>query len=433
MRASILVCLLLCIGATAIGQPVPGSRPAGLSDVVERRAASQAFAELMSRLLALPMADRQTLGQWIGGRAQVEMALRQTAYEQREVKVVSPPGAKTCRAEVSVPLAEVARGWARRLRQENAASIAELEAIREWSLRAGQGRLVAIGLAERAAGGEGTGDVPGWEHLPVEAKELARQAAVADAVEQILGNCRAMRLAGRGPLADVFDVYVPLEEAFARHLERDLPGEVIFEPFGVCRYVVRLPHAEAVDRLARAEEDVVVRSSVPRMGLARSLVADPSAVMMVEGLGISPPVRVAWPGAVAVVEAPAWANEMLTAVGQGEPPRAETDPARRRAVAVERARLDAIRTMWFQVDELVLADGRSVRHLIRAHPEIAADLRTIERRMQPVGEVQFDDEGRATVKVTMPLAPLWDVLARVADAPAPPCPVPTTTRSAKSE
>lgn len=397
---------------------------------------SAAFAELTGRLLRLPITERETVVQWIGSRTDVALALRRAAYESRKVRVISPPGADTCRVEVAVGIAEMAREWARLLRQASVAPNDELEQIRQWSVHAGEGKLSAGGTAEclgvtssRPAAAEDGAGMPvlpdGWEYLPAEALDLARRAAAAEAAERMRVRCRALHLGTGETLGDVFDLYGRFEDAFLDEMQRQADGKPIYEPFGVCRLPMKLSLKEIAAVLARAADATSKDVGLPRMDFTQ--LTDPGqrgSTISVEGVGVPPPARLAWPGRSPSTEAPTWATETLTAIGQSPPAvdmPADLDAAGGREAAIERARLDAIRNMWLQVDELVLPGRRRVQDVVLAHPEVAADLAALEDRMQDVSQPEVNEAGRASVKIMMPLAPLWDVLSRVAsrtDRPA---------------
>ncbi len=425
-RRTVLVAVVTVVGLSyrAPAQPEPTSRPTNLC---ERKAASQAFSELVVRLLRLPMTDRQTVTDWIGSRTSVDLALRRTAYDLRETRVLSTADAGLCRVEVSVVVSELARSWARRLHQEALVGTEELEEIRQWSFRAERRRLSASGTARGAERRGDAADMPaGWEHLPAEALACAREAAAADAAERLRVRCRELRLSSTESLGDVFDLYGALEDAFLRRLQEGLGGEGVYDPVGVCRLPVSLSAASLGDLLSKAAADVSAAARFPKMqfdGLAALAPAEPIAV---EGVGIPPPPRLAWPGRRWAAETPTWATETLTAIGRGRPGR-ETDeegPEVRQQVAVGRARLDAMRNMWSQVDDLVLPDGRRVRDVILAHPELAEDLAGLEGRMRELGFAASGAGGEVTVRLTLPLGPLWDVLSRAGSRP--PATLPTT-------
>ncbi|HOW19855.1 MAG TPA: hypothetical protein PLC79_12540, partial [Phycisphaerae bacterium] len=83
------ICTAILIGtAVAVAGPfragaeAPSSQPA---DLCTRPAAAAAFAELMSRLLRLPMTGGATVGQWIGSRADAVSAMRAVAAFYRQV------------------------------------------------------------------------------------------------------------------------------------------------------------------------------------------------------------------------------------------------------------------------------------------------------------------------------------------------------------
>jgi hypothetical protein len=435
--------IVIATGTANAAQPVSSSQPA---DLCVRRAAAIAFGEVTARLLRLPMTERETVGQWIGSRTPVDLAMRQAAYQLRQVKIVSPDNADVCRVEVSLIVSEMARTWARRLRQESLASVEELEQIREWSSRAEQGRLSATGTADRVAGpalisapSEGATSQPamppGWEHLPIEALGFARRAAAADAAERMRARCRELRLATGESLGDVFDLYGTFEDAFLKQMQRRLDAQPIYEPFGVCRLPARLSLKEIAEVLSRAAADTPAEVGLPRVDLTQ--LADPAQrkAIAVEGVGVPPTPRLAWPGQSPADEVPAWATETLTAVGQspaGTDASTGTDATGQREAAIRRARLDAIRNMWLQVDELTLPDGRRARDAILAHPELADELAALENRMTDASAPEIDTEGRASVKIVMPLGPLWDTLSHTAARPRLPAPATRPSREPTS-
>ncbi|MGB9626406.1 MAG: hypothetical protein ACPMAQ_16250, partial [Phycisphaerae bacterium] len=328
--------------------------------------------------------------------------------------------------EISVPVSEMARLWARQLRQASLASAEELEQIRQWSLQAGERRLTASGTAEcirpAATKAEGPGAVQraaaapvGWEHLPPQALDLAQRAAVADAAERIRGRCRELQLRSGESLGEVFDLYGRFEDAFLDQMKRRLNARPVYEPFGVCRIPARLSLRDIGEVLSLAVATTPENKQLARLDFAS--LTDPAgrSFITVEGVGVPPPPGLAWPGQSPANEAPTWATETLTAVGQS-PPGAEgtagPDPLRAREAVIRQARVDAVRNMWLQIDELLLPQRGRVRDFILAHPEIGADLAELEERMREAGEPEISAQGRASVKIMMPLAPLWDVLSR---------------------
>jgi len=411
-------------------EELPGARPA---DPCAQRAAASAFAELTSRLLRLPMTHGATVGQWIGSRADMDLALRRAAYELRQIRIVSPPGASVCRVEISVVVSEMARLWARLLRQASLASAEELEQIRQWSLQAGERRLTASGIAEgvEPAAAEVTGPgaaertaaMPtGWEHLPPEALDLAQQAARADAAERVRARSRDLQLPSGELLGEVFDLYGRFEDAFLEQVKRRIGGKPTYEPFGVCRIPAKLSVRDIGELLSLAVAMTPENERIARLDFAS--LTDPAGrgLITVEGVGVPPPPGLAWPGRSPATEAPAWVTETLTAVGQS-PPGAEgtagLDPLHAREAAIRQARVDAIHNMWMQIDELMLPQRGRVRDFLLAHPEIGADLAALEGRMRQAGAPEINAEGWVSVKIIMPLAPLWDVLSRAATAGKP--------------
>ncbi|MBN1491887.1 MAG: hypothetical protein JXA69_18390 [Phycisphaerae bacterium] len=417
MRARyVLVVVVIVAGLSADGfaQESPASQPAGLDlPACEREAAARAFASLSARLFQLPMTDRLTVGEWVGDRTPVDLALRRAAYDHRAITLLAPQNDESCRVEIAVPVAAMARAWAQRLRDDSLVPDGELEAIREWSMRAGAGRLSATGTArQRYAPDAGSALPVGWEHLTPDAVELARVAARVDAAQGILTECRQLRFSAAETLGDVFDMAAAFETAFERQILRRLDGQPFYEPYGVCRFPVRLARADLLALLSLAAAEVPESIPVPRMDLTR--LTDPAwrDAISVEGVGVSPPVSSTEVGSAGALGVPAWASDLLTAIGHGNASEEASgpDPAGRRKVSVAMARIDAIRNMWAQVDELLLPDGRRARNIILANPALADPLTALEGRMREVGQpIVRGDE--VTVKITMPLGPLWDVLA----------------------
>ena len=431
IRTPILIGLAVAAaGFVCAAEELPESRPA---DPCARRAAASAFAELTSRLLRLPMTRGATVGQWIGSRADMDLALRRAAYERRRTRVVSPPGASVCRVEMSVVVSEMARLWARYLRQASLASAEELEQIRQWSLQAGERRLTASGIAEGVeppaaevtgpGAAERTAAMPtGWEHLPPEALDLAQQAARADAAERLRARSRELQLRSGELLGEVFDLYGRFEDAFLEQVKRRIGGKPTYEPFGVCRIPAKLSVQDIGELLSLAAAMTPEKERIAKLDFAS--LTDPvgRGLITVEGVGVPPPPGLAWPGRSPANEAPTWVTETLTAVGQS-PPGAEgtagLGPLHAREALIRQARVDAIRNMWMQIDELMLPQRGRVRDFLSAHPEIGADLAALEGRMRDAGAPEVNAEGRISVKIVMPLAPLWDVLSRAATADKP--------------
>lgn len=404
MGAVVAACWLEAPGAARSGPPAPDTQP---SPECMRRAESAGFSELVSRLLRLPIDDRRTLRDWIGERADVEVALREAAWQLRHVDSLSA-GPASCRVQVSIAIAELARNWARRARAGGLLDDVQLERLRLWSLRADQGRLVAVAVASAAAPGAAASAPVGWEHLSASSLRVAAQAARADAVEQMLVRCGDLQVSATETLADVFAVYPALETALRERLESHVTAGVSFEPFGIASCRFELPRDLVVQWLGTDAQGVA-----PHVDL--SALEDPTAPPTIEVVGLStpPPAHLVSPAAGPVAHPPAWAADVLTAVGWSKPlPVAGAASESTLTDATAQARIDAVRNMWSQVDELVLPDGSRVRTRITAHPEIGPELAELERRMSVAAEPVLDARRRLVVKLAMPLGPLWDVLAR---------------------
>lgn len=400
---------------------VTSTRPA---DVCGRQAAARAFADLTDRVLALRMTEQTTVRRWIGSRTDVELALREAMYDLCQY-AATPSAPDGCRVEVSVVIAEVARGWAQRLRRRSIVALGELEPIRQWSLRPDSARVSASAACRVPATAPASQPaVPiGWEHLPPEALALAERAAVADAADRLRARSRDLGLSATETVGDAFDLYAAFEDAFLREAERRIGREkAAFEPYGVCRIPAVVSLAELADLLSDAARRLPEPSPIRRVDFARIADLSQQGSISVEGVASPPPPGLLWPKRAASAEPPAWAAEKMTAVGHSG-----TEPAASRptagglipSAAVAEARLDAMRTMWSQVDELVLPGGRRVRDVVRANPELRRELVVLEEYVREAGASERDSEGNVTLRLTMPLAPLWDVLAPYARPPSP--------------
>lgn len=423
-----LAALTALLAPAACGQAPPSAPDAATTRPAvpwcQRRAESQALALLEDRMLSLPMIEGHTVRDWIADRALVELALWRAVHARRQVELTPRPGDRICRVTTSVGVADAAREWARLLLADSLVSVTELETIRQWSLRAGSGRLSGVGLGDSGARPPATPPPPGWEHLPAEAVTLAVRGARVDAAALVLTQARRLRLGASQSLGDVLDLFPLFEDAVRVRLGEHLSGEPVFEPFAVCRFPAVVARGDLIEVLTLAAADARRSSELPHIDFGR--LTDPTwrGPISVEGFGTPPPVHLAWPDGSPHLETPTWADELLTATGEARVarPGAEAD-------AVAAARIDAIRVMWSQVDELVLPDGRRVGPLIAAHPELADALASLEPRMQDAVPPVVRN-GTAAVKITLPLALLWEALSETAGRPAPPASSRTTTAPA---
>jgi len=368
------------------------------------------------------MNDRQTLREWIGDRVAYDLALRRAAYDDRNVEVLSATSPDTCQVSVSVVLDTLGRSWALRLRAETHITVVELEQLHQWSIHAGRRKLSAIGVADRQSASQSARSPNGWGHLPPEATEAARQAAVLDAADRVLADCHNLRVGMAETLGGVFDVYPKFEDAFREALERVTAGHgtAVFEPYGICRFPATFERTDLTTLLVQTANRLPEDQKPPNVDFTQLTDPQRRKSITAEGLGIAPPTRLTWPAKVATIAAPGWVREQLTAVGRSQPSEKEPSDSgiseEARKAAVTEAQNDAIDNMWFQVGELMLPNKKRVNDLLLAYPALVKDLSALEERMRTVCQVEVDANGRAIVKITIPLAPIWDIVKRVMPA-----------------
>jgi hypothetical protein len=390
--------------ASVIAQPAATTQPAPAS--CADRAADSAQAELVLRVLNLPFDNSRTIADWIANRLVFDLALRRALYEARSVQLDDVAATKTCYAIVSIELDELARRWARELYDAGQADTAALEPLRDWHQRIGVPRIAAVGRAA-AQQVSSAQTPPGWRHLPPDALVLSRQTARYDAIARTLEWVRSLRLSSTQTLGRVFDLYPALEDAFRSELNKALQGKVTYEPYGVCRYGVQIDRATLLQWLADAASNASEQAPLPQLDFTQ--LTDPQwrGTVTLEGVAIAPPTWLIWPNDPAARPLPSWVAQQLTAIGRSDLIAGQA-PSSREA-AVEQARINAVENMWSQIDELLLPDQTRLGDEL-ASPALCDPLERLEQQMLHAGQVTFDDDQRAVVKIVMPLAALWDLL-----------------------
>ncbi len=375
------------------------------------RASDQATAELVEQVLAARVAAGgalRTIGSLVAATPQAEIALRQALREAMET---SPPRRlPDGRFEVDARLAAARLVEAlRKVLSEHAADAAP-ESI---ALAAGSPATFAVS----AVAGPGDASRPrprGWRHCHDRQIDLAVRAATVDARGRLARQIAALQA---GPLL------LGSLAADAPQAARTLAGRIdalpadppVFEPAGVCRTRVRLSGEGLADLLAT----LAGQAPEPWAGRLRNLrLPEGRSELVAEGFAVAPPG--ALPGEVAVDEAPdssaagreapEWVGRTLTARAVGRAPPGVDDPAEARELAVRAARIEARRRLWLQVDSLPLDGGRTIGSFLEDHPEAAAALAVLDRRIEPIGDPSRLSDGDWAVALGLRLDEIWKVL-----------------------
>jgi hypothetical protein len=186
--------------------------------------------------------------------------------------------------------------------------------------------------------------------------------------------------------------------------------QVEFHPSAICTLRVSMSAAAAERLIRRLTEGA--HADLQAGWLARMNKGIRQKPLEATGYGVPPPVawRPVGDGWVDV-NPPGWVEQTLhvtASVHLTQAERSAGDPA---AVATAAARIEGLRLLALQVDELKMPAGGTVADFLARHEELARDLAMFFTSARAVAEPEYDaSTATARVQLALPLARLWRIL-----------------------
>ncbi|MBW7904668.1 MAG: hypothetical protein H3C42_03755 [Phycisphaerae bacterium] len=391
----------------ATGADAAGARP--IAPALEARALARARTTLMRLASDLPIGDGLSVGRWAAQDPNVDRALRawlRARPPHGPARRFHGDGGNGRACDVDVRLD--AQTLLDRLLELRTAHRSMLSEERVRAAARGWPRLWATGDAAENESPP-TSDAPGWEDVTPAGLEMAREAAAALAILELLEQCAALKLTPVRTLAEIV-VDGQMRDALRGILAAASETTVELE----AGQVVRAEACIDVARLAAALREFAYSDPAGRdLGVDdfREMVLRARASRLCAVGHAVPPdsQRPQHEPAAPCSGAPAWARQTIRTTGRT----ACVSVLVHAAVREELARQDAIQRLRDEALALPAGPGLTVGQRLgydtAAWPESAAmqDFETFLAAARLTGAAQAGDERTFSVEVELPLRRLW--------------------------
>lgn len=387
----------------------PASQPADeRRGGLERLALLKARGALFEQILLLPLKEELAVDAWTARNLDLERELRAWVGLQPRHGPARFYSDGAC--EVDLRLEPTT------LRQHLAAlgrkyRLLDGDPLRESDLEAAAHTWPVLWSTATAGADElrRTNAMIGWEDVTPEGVELARRAAMADAIHALLEKAGGHKISSARRLREFLDCSDAVRENVRRAVAQAAALEVQFAPDQVATSKAALPLAELIRILVETQRTHYQGEEFRTVDFREmSLFLEPGE-LTATGLAV-PPTRclVHWRPETPATDGPAWRGLRLDAVGRYEA--AETQEKIEVARRVELARLAAIDDLRQQVDLLALPNGEPARTVLAAQPELENDLSIYLNGARIVQQTEPDADGSLEIRVELPLHRLWTLL-----------------------
>ncbi|MFO0840595.1 MAG: hypothetical protein U1D55_18965 [Phycisphaerae bacterium] len=378
--------------------------------MLERVALAKARADLSSKVAALLLSSDTTLGAWAARDAARERGLRMWLRSTQRAAAPRFYSDGSCEVDVRLNADEI-RAQVAALAAHAGSDAPARDALNSSS--AAWGTLWGSGMASRAERGK-VMKPPGWEDVAPEGIELARQAALADAIEALLERVGGLRITNARRADEFLADGEAVREAVRTELRRLAAVNVELAPDQVAAAEARVSMKELIRALAEVQRTAYTGDLFHAADFREMALLNDANELRATGLA-TPPGRYLLRGGFKLIEldAPAWTRQTLRAVGRE---RTSPDASLDEAARVELARLDGVNALRKQVEALVIQGDVTIEQLLAYRPGPKDDIIVFLNGARPSGPPRKQADGSIELPVELPLARLWDIVRRVIPA-----------------
>ncbi|MDP8218099.1 MAG: hypothetical protein P9M03_05180 [Candidatus Theseobacter exili] len=270
-----------------------------------------------------------------------------------------------------------------------------------------------------------TTGIHGWENVTARGRLMAQRAAKVDAYRNLAETVKGLRISGntyvRDFVAESDQIQTQLD-TFLKGVQMD--GPYIYLPDAIVECRVSVAVQTVVKELVKIREWYVqrygrrwVHAHWSEINFENIIKVSPTKIIKASGNGTVPPkymrqpmIMAPVPAPVPVASAPAWASEIVTAVGTGIPAEGMIG-TEARLMAARAAELDAKRNLTEMVYGVYIDANTTVRDFAVLNDEVNTQVSTFLAGVS-VGEPRYLSDGSVEVTVQAPLAVLWERIKR---------------------
>jgi hypothetical protein len=382
-------------------QTQPATAPSAITPGI--RAADAAAQALIEQVMNVPLSGGRTVSSHFSRTVEGQRALREAVLAEQQQSRPRRLADGTIEIDAWLPADRVGE-MVRRAAAEHLPPSDQTKLTVDDA--AG---TVVVATGRYVDDGRPRGDGSGWRHCDAHQMRLVRRAVRIDLLLSVRARIGGLPIALRRTVGDLMISYPAFHEAVDRRLAALVEVEPAFEPTGLCRASMELTRAEILGLLVQAANESGDSIDVDFSRITDPAFEDPVVLI---GLAVAPPTsptrRIAAWGADA--SRPAWAERFLTAQATGRAPADAGDEQTRRTLAVQAARIEAIRRLWIHIEALELPDGDTIRTRTEREPAALEHLAMLERAILPVSGPTFD-QNTASVTVGIRLDTVWRVMS----------------------
>lgn len=425
MRHILIVAALLVACRGAPGQETAPELKAEERATLQRIALARARAAAWNEVAGLSIGGDLRVSAWAARDATTDRELRLWVRSLPEARAGRFYSDGICEVDVRIePAALAAQLVALRestARRDSAGpdSAAIHAAARGWPIIWGTGRAR---FSERSSAEKPVG----WEDVSFEGMELARRAASADAIFALVDQAGRLKVTPAQRLREFLDSELGLRDAVRAEVEKAARIEVTLAPDQVALAQASLPINDLIRILTsvhqtRYQGDEFRAADFREMALIAN-------VAVVNATGLAPPpadslLRSQY--TPIELDAPPWVNTSLRVIGRYVP----GDEGASKASHVELARLDGLNQARVQIEALVVQSPVTLEQFLGIAPTIKDDVVLFLSSARAVLPPRQTPDGGLEVQLELPLARLWEIVARGLPVVEVEAPIPSTQPS----
>lgn len=377
---------------------------------LERVALGRARSRLATRVYALPLVDRQTIGGWAAQSPSLDRALRswlRTIPKSGPVRIYSDGT-----SDVDVRLTpEILSAHLAELRDAQKDPPAPpLTDAQLHSTSNGWTEMVCSGSAAIEDQNERTKKYPGWEDVSADGVQLCRQAALADAWAALLEQAGRLKVTPARRLDSFLGSSEKVHDAVREALMKAAAAKIEFGADQVAQAEIRISIPDFIRILTQVHQDAYEGDEFKGSDFREMALNSNLSELRATGLA-TPPGRYRLSGRYELIEldAPGWAKSDLVGVGAYTTEDADAQPE---DTQVELTRLDGANNLRRQAEALIVRPGITVAEYLSLHQELKDDVVLWLAGTHIVGKPQRSADGALKARVELSAVRLWQILRR---------------------
>lgn len=423
-KVMVLVVAMFFIGGLVSAQPLQKAQQRLLA---KRAAQVDAYRKLAELVKGLRISSNTYVRDFVAESDQVNTAFDTFIKGARIVGVPRYLPDGTCEVDVEMSIQEIINGlieiarhttFGHKYKFQQITQYVQESVIRATGSGVPREEGPAIVPGQQAVSSITQG-IPGWEDVTARGRLMAERAAVVDAYRNLAETVKGIRITGNTYVRDFVAESDYVQTSLDTFIKGVRPGPYRYLPDGEVEVDVEVTVREIIKQLKTIHQHLVQRGWGWRRDIFRTINFEeivavmPAKIVRSTGNGVVPLKYRLAPGIVTEpisnpgVSMPAWAAQVVSAVGTGVPPEGMAG-TEAKLMAVRAAELDAKRNLVEKVYGVHINATTTVRDYVVQNDVVRADVDTFLAGAS-VGEPRYIEDGSVEVAVSIPL----EALARI--------------------